>query len=88
MWYMQIHIERQGKKMYKCYLIHNDGTHASPLEVDTEPQAISFFDCYKGIAHQVVITDKDDSCVLHAIDGEIIFPLRKGRPNENNGKAG
>lgn len=66
--------------MYRGYCFFKDGSHTKSVNLDTAEEAVMYVYLQMGIQHEVRIVDEDDFIVMHAIKGEIVFPIKEKVP--------
>ncbi|MDQ7094172.1 hypothetical protein REC12_11285 [Desulfosporosinus sp. PR] len=75
--------------MFKGYcFIEKDGAYCPPVELKDANEVFSYVDLQKKLFPEVRITDNGDFCVVHAVNGKIVFPpewVRLEKLNEGVG---
>ena len=56
-----------------CF-IEKDGDHCPPVKLKDANEVYSYVNLQKVLFPEVKITDDQDFCVVHALDGKIVFP--------------
>ncbi|MGC7872592.1 hypothetical protein ACPUYX_13815 [Desulfosporosinus sp. SYSU MS00001] len=62
--------------MFKGYcFIEKDGQYCPPVDLKDANEVYSYVTLQKKLFPEVRITDESDFCVVHALDGKVVFPL-------------
>lgn len=61
--------------MFKGYcFIEKDGAYCPPVELKDASGVYSYVNLQKRMFPEVRITNNEDFCVVHALDGKVVFP--------------
>ena len=64
--------------MFKGYcFVEVNGSYCPAVELKDAQAAVAYVNLQKNIFPEVRIVDEDEYIVLHAVDGEIIFPKKE-----------
>lgn len=63
--------------MYKVYctaVINGEELWIDPVKLDSTEEMVKYVIQKKQFFKEIMVEDEDEYCVLHAVDGKIIFP--------------
>lgn len=63
------------KEEFLGYCFDEDGQHLPPVHLYGVAEAVKYFNLQKPLHPDVMITDKNDFCVMEARNGQIVGPF-------------
>lgn len=69
-------IGAQDEQFYGyCYPFKDSSWHTPPVQLNGCQEAVGYVQLQKNLFHQVLIVGEDEKVVLHAVAGNIVFPV-------------
>lgn len=63
--------------MFKGYCFNKEGQYTPAVNLENEKEAFEYVSLQKKLHHRVIAVDKEDSIVIEAKEGKIVFPIKE-----------